>query len=67
VTRGAVLGTRQRDGASFFVGEDALRRVQPDLQSDEAGFLGAFEANRDLIYATAAKIYMRGAKAPTTW
>jgi hypothetical protein len=48
--------------ASFFVSEDALRRVQPDLQPDEAGLLGAFDANRELIYAAAAKVYARGHK-----
>ncbi len=41
--------------ASFFVTEEALKRVQPGMQFDEAGLLGAFDANRDLIYATAAK------------
>jgi hypothetical protein len=46
--------------AVFFVTEDALKRVQPGMRSDEAGLLGAFDANRELIYATAAKIYARG-------
>jgi len=27
--------------ASFFVAEDALKRVQPDMRFDEAGLLGA--------------------------
>src|ERR1700704_2423198 len=40
--------------ASFFVSEDALKRVQPDMLFDEAGLLGAFDANRDLICAPAA-------------
>ena len=48
--------------ASFFVTEDALRRVQPDMQFDEAGLLSAFDTNRDLIYATAFKVYARGRK-----
>jgi Protein of unknown function (DUF1488) len=48
--------------ASFFVSEDALKRVQPDMLFDEAGLLGAFDANRDLICATAAKVYARGRK-----
>ena len=48
--------------ASFFVTEDALKRVQPDMRFDEAGLLGAFDANRDLIYAAAAKVYARGPK-----
>jgi hypothetical protein len=46
--------------ASFFVTEDALKRVQPDLRLDEAGLLSAFDANRDLICATAARVYARG-------
>ena len=46
--------------ASFFMTEDALKRVQPDMRFDEAGLLGAFDANRDLIYRTAAKVYARG-------
>ncbi len=46
--------------ASFFVTEDALKRVQPDMRLDEVGLLGAFDANRDLIYATAARVYARG-------
>jgi hypothetical protein len=48
--------------ASFFVTEEALKRVQPDMQPDEGGLLGAFDANRDLIYATATKVYARGHK-----
>src|SRR5450631_2862521 len=48
--------------ASFFVTEDALKRIQPDARFDEDSLLGAFDANRDLIYATAAKVYARGRK-----
>jgi len=47
---------------AFFVTEDALKRVQPHMQSDEAGLLRAFDSNRDLICATAAKVYARGRK-----
>jgi hypothetical protein len=47
---------------SFFVTADALKRIQPDLQSDEASLLQAFDANRDLICATAAKVYAGGPK-----
>ena len=32
------------------------------MQFDEAGLLGAFDANRELIYATAAKVYARSRK-----
>jgi len=48
--------------ASFFVTGEALKRMHPDMRFDEAGLLGAFDANRDLIYATAAKVYSRGLK-----
>ena len=46
--------------SSFYVTEDALKRVQPDTRLDEAGLLRAFDLNRDLIYAAAAKVYSRG-------
>ena len=45
---------------SFFVTEDALKRIQPDMQFEEVAILSAFDANRALIYAAAAKIYSRG-------
>ena len=48
--------------ASFFVTADALKRVQPDVPIYEAGLLRAFDANRDLIYAAASKVYARGRK-----
>lgn len=48
--------------ASFFVTEEALKRVQPDMRFDEAGLLGAFDANRDLICTAAAKVFARGRK-----
>jgi len=48
--------------AAFFVTEDALKRGQPDMRFDEPGLLGAFDANRALIYAAAAKVYARGRK-----
>ena len=47
---------------AFFVTEDALKRVQPDMQSNEAGLLHAFDSNWDLICRRAAKIYVRGRK-----
>ena len=37
--------------ASFFVNEDALKRVQSDMRLDEAGLLRAFDLNRERIYA----------------
>ena len=48
--------------ASFFVAEDALKRIQPDMPSDETGLLNAFDLNRERIYATASKVYERGRK-----
>jgi hypothetical protein len=47
---------------AFFVTEDALKRVEPHMRCDEAGLLRAFDSNRDLICATAAKVYARGHK-----
>jgi len=47
---------------SFFVTEDALKQIQPSARFDEVSLLGAFDANRDLIYAAAAKVYARGRK-----
>jgi hypothetical protein len=47
---------------SFFVNEDALTTIQPGTSLDEVGFLSAFDANRDLICAAAARIYVRGKK-----
>ena len=47
---------------SFFVTEEALKRMQPDIDRDEAGLLSAFDMNRDRIYAAAAKVYSRGRK-----
>jgi Protein of unknown function (DUF1488) len=49
--------------ASFFVSEDALQRLEPDMCSDEASFLRAFDANRALICATAARFISAGARA----
>jgi len=48
--------------ASFFVTQDALSRVQPSMAFDQNGALRAFDVNRPLIYATAAKVYARGRK-----
>jgi hypothetical protein len=47
---------------SFFINEDALTRIQPAARLDEEGFLNAFDSNRDLIFAAAAKVYVRGSK-----
>ena len=47
---------------SFYVTEDALRRIRPDMAADESGYLSAFDANRERIYAAAAKVHARGRK-----
>jgi hypothetical protein len=47
---------------SFFVTEDALKRLQPDMALDEAGLLHAFDTHRKLIYAAAMKAYKRAPK-----
>jgi Protein of unknown function (DUF1488) len=48
--------------ASFFVSGDALRRLKPRMEFDEDGLLSAFDQNRELIYAIAARVYGRGHK-----
>ncbi len=48
--------------ASFYVNEDALKRIHPGLRPDEAGLLGAFDSHRDLIHVAAEKVYRRGRK-----
>ena len=48
--------------ASFFIEEDALRRLQPDADRNESGFLNAFDSNRDVICAAAARVYVRGSR-----
>jgi hypothetical protein len=48
--------------ASFFINEDALKRIQPDACPDEFGYLKAFDSNRDLICAAAARVYVRGSR-----
>ncbi len=47
---------------SFFVGEDTLRRMQPDMCRDEADLLRAFDLHRPLIYAAAKKAFTRARK-----
>ena len=63
-TRGAVRfwGYESSMECSFFVTTGALKKVQPGMPADEAGFLDAFDANRDLICAIAAVVHRRGRK-----
>jgi hypothetical protein len=53
--------------ASFFVTDDALRRVTPNMQFDEDGVPRAFDLNRNLIYEITAKVYEHGRKDLTSW
>jgi hypothetical protein len=48
--------------ASFFINEEALMRIEPGAHADESGFLTAFDSNRDLICAAAARLYVRGSR-----
>jgi Protein of unknown function (DUF1488) len=47
---------------SFFVSEDALKRIQPDMGRNEAGLLDAFGRNRNVIHTIATRVYGRGHK-----
>jgi hypothetical protein len=48
--------------APFFIGEHALKQIQPDMPFNESGLLEAFDLNRARIYATATRVYERGRK-----
>ena len=50
----------------FFVELDALCRSDPAATGDESGMLSAFDLNRDLIYAAAARAYARGRRGSYT-
>lgn len=45
---------------SFFVTEEALHRMQPDLEFNAEGFLRTFDRHRDKICAVASRVYTRG-------
>jgi hypothetical protein len=47
---------------SFFVTEDALKRLQPNMGYDEASVLRAFDDNRNAIHVAAVKAYERERK-----
>ena len=53
--------------ASFFIEEDALRRIQPDTRPDELGFLNAFDCNRDVICARLRRFTSVEAGVLTIW
>ena len=48
---------------SFFVTEDALKRLQPNMRCDEASVLRAFDDHRDAIYVAAMRVYKRERKS----
>jgi hypothetical protein len=47
---------------SFFVTEEALRRLQPKARRDEVSLLLAFDTHLTAIYAAAIKAYQRERK-----
>ncbi len=47
---------------SFFVTEDALRRLEAGAARDEPGLLSVFAAHRARVYAAAVRVYARGRK-----
>jgi hypothetical protein len=61
VTRRAVRfwGNDSAMEASFYISEDALNQLQPGAAVDQIDALRAFDNNRPLIYAIAAKVYAR--------
>ena len=61
-TRGVVRfwGYDRSMESAFFLMADALQKLQPDMQFEEADVLRAFDSNRARIYAAAAKVYARG-------
>jgi hypothetical protein len=46
--------------ASFVIEDDALRKMQPAIGSQEAEILIAFDALRSRINTVAARVYARG-------
>lgn len=46
--------------AAFFVSEEALRKLQSDIGSEEGDLLRAFDAHRPRILDAAIKVYGRG-------
>lgn len=57
-----VLGHDGAMEASFFVNEDALKRIEPSMEPDESRFPKAFDSHRDVIYTAATRAYWRGRK-----
>lgn len=55
-------GSDETIEVTFYVSASALKHLQPDLVSDEAGFLRAFDTNRERIERAATKAYQGGQK-----
>jgi uncharacterized protein DUF1488 len=47
---------------SFFVTEDALKRLQPNVERHEASLLNAFDTHRATIQAAATRAFKRERK-----
>src|SRR3954451_8419439 len=47
---------------SFFVTDEALRRLEPGARVDENSLLPVFEAHHDRVLRAAARVYARGRK-----
>jgi hypothetical protein len=47
---------------SFFLEEDALKKLCPDMNCAEAGFLDAFDAATTSIHEAADKVYVRSGR-----
>ena len=45
---------------TFFVTEDALRRFEPNMRSNEDGMLQTFDSNRAAIYKVATRVFSHG-------
>ena len=52
---------------AFFVENEALRRLRPNLEAAEAGFLLAFDEARSQIEGAAEKAYARGRRGKRTF
>ena len=50
----------------FFVGADALSRIDPNAAADEPGMLSAFDLHRDRIFAAAERAYARDRRGSYT-
>ena len=47
---------------SFLLEEDALKKLCPDMNRAEAGFLDAFDAVRTRIHEAADRVYVRSGR-----